>query len=69
MDKLKVYDLLQEVVQLKHSLATIINDYENEHRSFWQEFKKTLSFGEIKLIKAYASLCKLEEELIKQFKS
>jgi hypothetical protein len=68
MNKLKLYDLLQEVVNLKYSMVEVIDDYDNRHRSLWQEFMKSLSFREIKLIKGYINLCKLEKELVRLIK-
>ena len=72
MDKLKLYDILQEVVQLKYSLATVVRDSESEtkNKSLWRELLYLLSSDhyEMKLIKGYLNLCKLEKDLIKLIK-
>lgn len=67
MDKLKLYDILQDTVRLRHNLTEML--FEDREVTYWQILKdmfSILSRGKrFKLIESYNVISDLEDELIR----
>jgi hypothetical protein len=68
MDKLKLYDILQDTVKLRHNLAEIL--FEDREVTYWQILKDMFSIRgkKFKLIESYNDISDLEDELVRLIK-